>query len=559
MSIECVDKRRLEQSSSLRVLCAVALSETSTAPCDLPPSSLPLGAPFDITCGSTAAPLLPVEASRLRPAGQDVGPVSTWSPTSFEGVYASRAGFGAELIQKGANRLWQTGFRTSSEAALERARWLRSLEQSAVSNSAAIEQARQATTNRASTACAEGATFSDHSLAPSNLQGKLGNLADHKLSDLHGQLEHKKRKLELTSRSTPTWAARSESKAASPALLVSSLTTSQLLAASHVLSVPAALPILSTMGPSPPSRVANLVLSGMQAMPPPYPAPEPQPKRLAPALAPAYPSPEPKRACLSQTTHQRFCREQRPLLPATRCNAERERLPDLIALMWKQLPFNVQTKQPPRGGLEVDNKRVPTPVDKIRSTSSWAPPGIASRPITFGESVAQLRTCQTADEIRGYVSALSAASGAAAAACGAATEAGVVAGTSCRSVKVGGGAIHVTGTTPPGTLQERFAKYVMCGFTPRRPCELPMSNWVSCDELIGLLQPHAPAEVLGSDNLKQLITEWYKDHPAYADLPFSAWCKKLTDKTRRSDPRQARKSRSNVHFKFPFQCTPCAR
>ena len=78
--------------------------------------------------------------------------------------------------------------------------------------------------------------------------------------------------------------------------------------------------------------------------------------------------------------------------------------------------------------------------------------------------------------------------------------------------------------------------------------------WVSCDELIGLLQLHAPAEVreLGSDNLKQLITEWYKDHPAYADLPFSAWCKKLNNKTHKSDPRQARTSRSN-HFKFSFQ------
>ena len=483
-------------SHSLRALCAVALSETSTAPYDLPSPSLPLaGVPFDMTCGSTAAALLPVEASGLCPAAQDVGPLSACSPTSFEeGVYASRAGFGAELIQKGANRLRQTGFRTPSEAALERARWLKSLEQSAVSNSAAIVRAKQATTNRAGAAFAEVTIFTNHSPAPSSLQGKLHSLADlsHKLRYLHGQLEHKKRKLELASRSTmrstPTWAASSEPKTASP-LLVSSLTTSQLLAASRMLSVPAALPIPSTIRPlwqwpSPPLRIANLVL------PPPYPAPEPQLKRPAPAPAPSYPSLEPKRACLS------------------------------------------------------------------RSTSSWPPPGIASRPLTFGESVAQLRTRQTAADTRGYVSALSAASGAAAAACGAATKAGGVAGT-CRSVKLGGGAINVT--TPSGTLQERFAKHVMCGFTPRRPCELPMSNWVSCDELIGLLQPHAPAEVqdLGTENLKQLITEWYQDHPAYADLPFSAWCKKLTDKTRRSDPRQARRSRSN-HFKFSFQCTPWA-
>ena len=110
-------------------------------------------------------------------------------------------------------------------------------------------------------------------------------------------------------------------------------------------------------------------------------------------------------------------------------------------------------------------------------------------------------------------------------------------------------------TTPPGTLQERFAKYVMCRFTPRRPAELPMSDWVSCDELIDLLRPHAPAEVrdLSSEQLKQLITEWYKEDPTFADQPYYAWCKKLKDKTsRKSGPRQARRSRSQ-HFKFPFQ------
>ena len=110
-------------------------------------------------------------------------------------------------------------------------------------------------------------------------------------------------------------------------------------------------------------------------------------------------------------------------------------------------------------------------------------------------------------------------------------------------------------TTPPGTLQEGFAKYVMCRFTPRRPAELPMSDWVSCDELIDLLRPHAPAEVrdLSSEQLKQLITEWYKDHPAYADQPFYAWCKKLKDNNApRVDPRQGGRNRSQ-HFKFPFQ------
>ena len=102
-------------------------------------------------------------------------------------------------------------------------------------------------------------------------------------------------------------------------------------------------------------------------------------------------------------------------------------------------------------------------------------------------------------------------------------------------------------TTPPGTLQERFAQHVMCDYTPIRPSELHKSLWVSCEQLVTLLQPHAPEEVrrLGHENLKQLITEWHKDHPAFADLPFSAWCKKLKD---RGNPHAAR--RSSIHFSF---------
>ena len=147
-----------------------------------------------------------------------------------------------------------------------------------------------------------------------------------------------------------------------------------------------------------------------------------------------------------------------------------------------------------------------------------------------------------------------------AAAADAAAEAGGVVGT-CRSPVKAGGDHAIDVTTPPGTLQERFAKYVMCRFTPRRPAELPMSDWVSCDELIGLLRPHAPAEVrdLSSEQLKQLITEWYKDHPAYADQPFYAWCKKLKDNNApRVDPRQGGRNRSQ-HFKFPFQRTSRAQ
>ncbi len=70
---------------------------------------------------------------------------------------------------------------------------------------------------------------------------------------------------------------------------------------------------------------------------------------------------------------------------------------------------------------------------------------------------------------------------------------------------------------------------VMCFFTPKRPSELPMSLWVSCERLVSLLEPHAPTEVarLGPSNLKQLIAEWYQYHPAFAGLPFSAWCNSM--------------------------------
>eukprot|EP00964_Phaeocystis_antarctica_P117856 scaffold81685_cov57-Phaeocystis_antarctica.AAC.2 len=70
------------------------------------------------------------------------------------------------------------------------------------------------------------------------------------------------------------------------------------------------------------------------------------------------------------------------------------------------------------------------------------------------------------------------------------------------------------------TLKERFVRHVMCHYTPLRPSEIQMTLWVSCGHLINLLQPHAPTEVLqlGPKRLTQLITEWYKDHPAYAGL-----------------------------------------
>jgi len=82
------------------------------------------------------------------------------------------------------------------------------------------------------------------------------------------------------------------------------------------------------------------------------------------------------------------------------------------------------------------------------------------------------------------------------------------------------------------TLKEKFAQHVMCRYTPMRPSEFQLSLWVSSGQLINLLQPHAPTEVqqLGPQKLTQLIIEWYKDHPAYKDLAFSSWCKKLKDK-----------------------------
>tara|TARA_B100000795_G_scaffold33424_1_gene22025 strand:- start:1100 stop:2026 length:927 start_codon:yes stop_codon:yes gene_type:complete len=103
------------------------------------------------------------------------------------------------------------------------------------------------------------------------------------------------------------------------------------------------------------------------------------------------------------------------------------------------------------------------------------------------------------------------------------------------------------------SLQEAFARYVMCDFTPRSPNALPMMRWVSVDRLLRHLQPHAPVELfaqLTPNKLKHLITEWFHDHPVYAGLSFNEWCKRLKD---RSDP-LARPRSQAVHF--PFEHTP---
>ena len=90
--------------------------------------------------------------------------------------------------------------------------------------------------------------------------------------------------------------------------------------------------------------------------------------------------------------------------------------------------------------------------------------------------------------------------------------------------------------------------HVMCDFTPRGPSELSASKWVSCEELLGRLQPHAPSHQLDATKLKRLVTEWYQDHPSYAGLAFGDWCKRLKE----NDP-QGHLTRV---FKFPFEFTP---
>ena len=62
----------------------------------------------------------------------------------------------------------------------------------------------------------------------------------------------------------------------------------------------------------------------------------------------------------------------------------------------------------------------------------------------------------------------------------------------------------------------------MCDFTPRPPAELPKSQWVSYKKLVAQFQPWAPTEVWqhGPGNLKQLITEWFKEDPAFAGWPL---------------------------------------
>ena len=106
---------------------------------------------------------------------------------------------------------------------------------------------------------------------------------------------------------------------------------------------------------------------------------------------------------------------------------------------------------------------------------------------------------------------------------------------------------------PPGALQKKFETLVMCDFTPRRPCELQTSRWISFNTLFRLFQPHAPAEVwlMGPGNLKQLITKWYKNHPVFAGFDVNKWCKRLTNNNTQDGP-------GCYVFKFCFEYTPTA-
>ena len=52
-----------------------------------------------------------------------------------------------------------------------------------------------------------------------------------------------------------------------------------------------------------------------------------------------------------------------------------------------------------------------------------------------------------------------------------------------------------------------------------------MKDWVSCAQLLRQLHPHT----LSEDHVKQLITNHFKDHPAFAGHDFHAWNKRLKD------------------------------
>ena len=104
---------------------------------------------------------------------------------------------------------------------------------------------------------------------------------------------------------------------------------------------------------------------------------------------------------------------------------------------------------------------------------------------------------------------------------------------------------------PSSSLKEIFTTHVMRDFTPRAPKAFHTLKWATLEELILRLQQHAPAEVarLGPQNLRQLITEWYKGHPTFAGLSFREWGKRLKDLHPHAHPR-------SLTYKFSFEFTP---
>ena len=106
------------------------------------------------------------------------------------------------------------------------------------------------------------------------------------------------------------------------------------------------------------------------------------------------------------------------------------------------------------------------------------------------------------------------------------------------------------------TLEEQFVAHVTRNYTPRGPGELPMKQWLSCAQLLQKLeQPHASARDLTAqwqpDYVKQLITNQFNDHPTFAGLSFTAWCKLLKE----HDVPGRGGGRKSV-MKFSFEYTP---
>ena len=86
---------------------------------------------------------------------------------------------------------------------------------------------------------------------------------------------------------------------------------------------------------------------------------------------------------------------------------------------------------------------------------------------------------------------------------------------------------------------------------PRRSCRRANGSRTRSSKLVSLFQPFAPTEVWqhGHGNLKQLVTEWYKDDPAFAGVEVVAWCKLLKDK-------DTQPGSTSMVSKFSFEYTP---